>query len=146
MSEKTSRFLLILEVIFIVLPLSFLALFISVLDIWSMSKYLNQYAVVTYGSVFLISLVAIASVWQLIIAYLRGGVTNLRRQHSGWWVMALVGVLILIASFISNESPHPSELSASDFFRGAFDNFRYGALLLIPLYHVAFERFRRKVK
>jgi len=114
------------------------------LAIWDMSKYLSLDAIVMYGSVFLISLVAIASGWQLIIAYFRGGLTNLRRQPIGWWAMTFVGVLVLIGSFVSNEQPHSFELSASDFFRGTFDSFRYGIFLLIPLGHLAFERFLRR--
>ena len=144
MSEKISRLLLILEVVFIALPLSCLATVASLLAIWDMSKYLTLYSVVMYGSVFLISLLAIMSGWLLTFAYLRGGVISLRRQHFGWWVLTLVGVAILVGSFISYEQPYPIELSVSFFFRGTFDSFRYGILLLIPLCHLALEKFLRQ--
>jgi len=92
----------------------------------------------------LIILIILASWWRLFIAFIRGGSNNLHKQHLGWWLALLAGAVILIGCLISNFLPRSPEYSRMNAFRleliFSWDEFR----LLIPLIHLALEKFVRK--
>jgi hypothetical protein len=92
----------------------------------------------------LMSTTAIVSGWRLFIAFVRGGARNLQKRHFGWWLTLLVGVLILIGSLISNILPPSPGLSRKWWFRWDFNIFILAFPLLIPLIHLALEKFLRK--
>jgi hypothetical protein len=144
MSERTSRFILILEAIVIALPISGFALLAAIVLVPDVFLYPGLSHVVALGILALISLFAIGSGWRLFIIFLRHGRDGLKSQHFGWWVMILAGVLVLIASLLSNILPPSPEYSRWWTFRLSFDGFVLGAPILIPLCHLAFERFLRK--
>jgi hypothetical protein len=146
MSEKTSRFLLILEAIIIALPLSGLGVFASIFLIGDIFQFPRLFYVVALGILALISLSALASGWRLFIIFLRKGRDELKSQHFGWWIVILAGVLVLVSSLISNLLPPSPEYSDWWMFRFSFDGFIYSAPLLIPFCHLALERFLRKPK
>jgi len=142
MSEKTSRLLLIFEFVFIVLPLSALAIWASVVLISEMLKN-PEFSNGALGLLAFLSLLAIGSGWRLFVAFFRKGVNGLRIQSLVWWVMIITGVLILVGALISYL--FPLYLNSKWFeFRINFSAFAFGLPLLIPLCHLAFERFSRK--
>lgn len=143
MSEKTSRIILTIEAILIVLPITGMGVFssASLIDsiFWRQSIHNITLVILT-----LISTTAIVSGWRLFIAFFRGGASNLQNQHIGWWLALLAGILVLIGSLASNLLPASSEYSDMWWFRFDFDLFIYASPLLIPLSHLALEKFVRK--
>jgi len=143
MSEKTSRIILIIEAV-LTLPISGLAVFAAGMFIVDIFRYSSVSYVITSGILALISLAAIVSGWRLFIAFYRGGAHNLQKQHIGWWLALLAGILILIGSLISNLLPPSPEYSNMWIFRLSFDLFIYASPLLIPTIQLALEKFARK--
>ena len=143
MSKKISRTLLIIEAIIISTPLSILALIVSYLHITDMFQFYKQYHVVLLGVLALISLAAIVSGWRLFVAFITGGTIELRRQPLFWWFMIIAGVMVLIGSLISVCLPPSDEYTRWWSFRIDFELYLLSAPLLIPLVHLALERFVR---
>jgi hypothetical protein len=144
MSEKTSRTILIIEAVLIVLPITVMALIESGILIMFMFQFFGLFYVVALGILALISLAAIVSGWRLFIAFFRGGANNLQKQHFGWWLALLAGVLVLIGSLVSNILPRSPAYSDMWMFRDDFNLFMFASPLLIPLIHLALEKFIRK--
>lgn len=142
MSEKTSRIILIIEAV-LALPISGLAVFASGLFTVEMFSHFRFHRI-ALGILALISLSAVMSGWRLFIAFLRGGASKLQKQHFGWWLVLLAGVLVLVGSLISVILPPSPEYSAMWTFRFDFDLFISASPLLIPLTHLALEKFLRK--
>ena len=142
MPEKTSRFILILEAALIGFPLSGLAVWGSIILIIEAIKF--RYGVsIAIGVLAFLGLLAIGSAWRLFIIYLSKGIKELKSQSFGWWALILTGVLILIASFISNVLPPSPEYSRMWNFRAIFDAAIFGSPMLIPIIHLAIERYFR---
>jgi hypothetical protein len=143
MSEKTSRYILILEAALIALPLSSLAIWGSISFIIEALNF--RYAIsIIMGILAFFGLLAIGSGWHLFIIYLRKGGKELKNQPIGWWLIIFIGVMILVASLISNLLPPSPEYSRWWNFRALFDVVAFGLPMLIPLCHLAFERLFRK--
>lgn len=143
MSEKTSRIILIIEAILIVLPITGLGIYLTVEEI--ISVFWNQSLLdIALAILALMSTVAIVSGWRLFVAFIRGGARNLQNQHIGWWLALLAGVLVLIGSLISIILPPSPEYSNMWEFRLIFNLFILASPLFIPLIHLALEKFVRK--
>ena len=143
MSEKTSRIILTIEAVLIVLPITGMGIYLTIGEIASVfwnPSILN----IASAILALMSTTAIVSGWRLFIAFLRGGASKLQTQHIGWWLALLAGLLILIGSLTSNLLPPSPEYSPMWTFRFNFDLFIYASPLLIPLIHLALEKFVRK--
>ena len=141
MSNKTSRTLLIVEAIIIALPVSLLATLVTGFYV-NQARRLIGFDYVDAQAIFsLLSLAAICSGWRLFGAYFRGGADNLRRQHTAWWAVTGLGVLILLAAWISRVIPPTPAYSFWSSFQLSFEGFVYASPILIPLVHLAFERF-----
>ena len=155
MSEKTSRIILSIEAILIVLPITVLALLESWWAIIGPNPQWhppNIYAkILMWKSYYplskiliLICLASLTSGWQLFFAFLRGGSNSLKKMHFGWWLLLLIGVLIFVGTLISISLPRtagPSPIEEIQFFLGTFI---FASPLLIPLIHLALEKFVRK--
>ena len=144
MSNSTSRNLLIGEAVAIGLPISVLALLATGFFVNQTRRLIGFTFVEVQAILSVLSLAAIGSGWRLFFAYLRGGVENLRRQHSAWWAMTLMGLLILLAALVSSILPPSCEYSFWWNLRMSFNGFALAFPLLIPLAHLAYERFMRK--
>ena len=144
MSLKISRNLLIAEAIIIALPVSIFATIATVFFVNSTRRVIG-FTLHDWLAVFsVLCLSAIFSGWRLFVAYLRGGLPTLRKQNLGWWAMIIAGTLILIASLISRLLPPSPEYSTWDYFRSDLNLFALALPILIPIGHLAFERFIRK--
>jgi hypothetical protein len=141
MSNRVSGNLLIVEAVIIMLPISALTLLITggfiMFGQWSILG--NILAILSA-----LCLAAICSGWRLFVAYLHGGVDNLRQQHLVWWAVIAIGMLILLAAWISKILPPSPEFSQWGDFRSLFEAFVFASPILIPLIHLVFERFFRK--
>jgi uncharacterized membrane protein HdeD (DUF308 family) len=143
MSEKTSRYILIIEAALIAFPLSSLAVWGSISFIVEARNF--RYVINTImGILAIFGLLAIGSGWHLFIVYLRKGTKELKNQPASWWLVILIGVMILVASLISNLIPPSPEYTRWWNFRANFDVVAFGLPMLIPLCHLAYERLFRK--
>ena len=144
MSVKTSRNFLILEAILIVTPVTLFALIYSYSRFSSLFKFPNLPYVVPLAILAFFSLMAVGSGWRLFAAFLQGGAEQLRHQHTIWWAMIGIGIVILFGSVISRLLPPSPEYSFWGSFRFDFEFFALCTPVLIPLCHLAAERaFRR---
>jgi hypothetical protein len=142
MSEKTSRIILIIEAVLIVLPITGLAVFEAWLTLEPTAHWRIDYI---YSKILvLLCLVLIAAGWRLFSAFLRGGANNLQKIHSGWWLMLLIGVLIFVGTLISISLPRTAGPSAIEEIQFILRTFIFASPLLIPLIHLALEKFTRK--
>jgi hypothetical protein len=143
MSEKISRIILTIEAILIVLPITGLAIFATYALI--VNLFPPSLPIIFFVILALINLAAILSGWRLFIAFLRGGASNLQKHHSIWWLMILAGLLILIVSLlvviILPSLGHTYKIRTASFI---LFGFLYASPLLIPLIHLALEKFVRK--
>jgi hypothetical protein len=146
MSEKTSRIILIIEAVLIVLPITILAILLSIIVLLQNGIYSAHSIFSTSFALpfILISLAAILSGWRLFIAFLRGGASNLQEKHIFWWWVLMEGVLVIIASWTFFLLPAPSKHSIIWYIRIDFSKFILASPLLIPLTHLALEKFVRK--
>ncbi len=144
MPEKMSRLLLIIEAILIATPLSLLALADTFLLVSDAFEFPALSYVVALSFLALFSLAAIASGWRLFATFLRGGTKELKHRNSAWWFVILTGVLILLSSIISKLLPPSPEYSAWSEFRFQFEAFALSTPILVPLCHLAAERFLRR--
>ena len=144
MSQKASRNLLVVEAFVIALPVSFFATIAPVFFV-RITRQTVGFALHDWLAVLsILCLAAIFSGWYLFVAYLRGGTSLLQKQSVGWWIMIGVGMLILIASIISRLLPPSTPYSPWDDFRSDFHHFTLALPVLIPIGHLAYERFIRK--
>jgi hypothetical protein len=109
-----------------------------------MFKYPKLSYVIALGILALICLLSIISGGKLFIAFIRGGINDLKRHRFGWWAIIFAGVLVLIGSLFSNLLPPSVEYSEWWSFRFTFNVFVFGSPALIPLCHLALERIFRK--
>jgi hypothetical protein len=144
MSPKTSRTLLILEAILIGAPVTLFALIYSCSSISSLLKFPNLPYVVALAILALFSLLAISSGWRLFAAFLQGGTEKLQRQHTVWWVMIGIGIVLLFGSILSRLFPPSPEYSFWWSFRLDFEIFALCTPVLIPLCHLTAERVLRR--
>lgn len=142
MSEKLSRIILSVEAVLIVLPFIWVAGIKTLLIIFTVSDLLN--VAKEFSITILIILMILASWWRLFIAFIRGGSSNLHKQHLGWWLALLAGAVILIGCLISNFLPRSPAYSRMDAFRFELESFWGAKRLLIPTIHLALEKFLRK--
>jgi hypothetical protein len=145
MSQKIGRILLIVEAVVIALPISALAVIATVVFVNDIRRLIGFSLHDTLAVLSVLCLAAVCSGWRLFIAYFRGGLSSLRKQHLGWWAMIVVGLLILLAALVSRQLPPSPEYSEWWYFRIDFNVFVLAIPILIPLGHLAFERFIRKI-
>ncbi len=143
MTEKTSRSLFMIEAVLIALPLSGLGILESVSLIMDIFHYPELFYVWALGLLAFICLLSIGCGIRLFVVFIRRGISALREQHLGWWIIVFAGVLVLIGSLFSNLLPPSIEYSEWWNFRFSFDLFIFGSPVLIPLCHLALERYYR---
>jgi hypothetical protein len=142
MPEKTSRIILIIEITLTVGPISLGAIFATfglLLNVISPTSLISIVLVVLA----FFSLFAIASGWILFIVFFQGGGAALHRTHFIYWIASLIGCVILVASFTSYLMPPSPGYSDWWHFREHFNYFASGLALILPLGHLAAERFVR---
>ncbi len=143
MSQRASRNLLIAEAVVIALPISIFATIATVLFVISTRRATGFVLHDWLAVLAILCLAAIFSGWYLFMAFFRGGVSELQQKNVGWWVMIVVGIFILIASVISRLLPPSPEYSTWEYFRSDLHMFTLALPILIPIGHLAYERFVR---
>ena len=148
MSERISQRILIGELVVIVLPLSLLLLIATIVQTSATIKYfsLSLYSLYDFFNIIfaLIACISLISGYVISQRFLRQGKAGLDLIESKWWVIAILGAILAIASGIISLLPHPPQHTAIEVFREAFDLFRLGIPILIPLTHILLEKLLRK--
>lgn len=141
MNREISRRLLIAEALLLVLPISALlvlgltAMSISTGDAWPWRA---------IDLVTVLAAIATFAGWWLIVKAVRGGAEALRAAHLGWWLVASIGVLLVLAAGVSMLLPASPEYTPTAHFREHLERCMLGVPLVVVLGHLCAEaRFRR---
>ena len=148
MSERISQRILIGELVVIVLPLSLLLLIATIVQTSATIKYfsLSLYSLYDFFNIIfaLIACISLISGYVISQRFLRQGKAGLDLVEAKWWAFAILGAILTIASGFISLLPHPPQYTAIEVFREAFDLFRLGIPILIPLTHILLEKQLRK--
>jgi hypothetical protein len=143
MSEKMSRAILIGELFVIVLPLSVLLLFATIVQVPNSIEFLTWYNIA--NSFFGLAACAAVTAGILISrVFIRQGSAGLRNLRPTLWILSLVGAILALAAMVSKLLPPSPEYSPEAMFRADFELFVLGLPMFIPLSHLILERFRGK--
>jgi hypothetical protein len=145
MSEKISRGILIGELFIIVLPLSVLLLFATIVQVPNAIEFFTWYNIV--NSVFaLIACGAVASGILISRVFLKHGSSGLQTIKRIWWAFSFAGVMLALAAIASRLLPPSPEYSPEAMFRADFELFVLGLPMFLPLSHLILERSRGRRK
>jgi hypothetical protein len=143
MSEKISQRIFILELIFIVFPLSLLLLFATLYVFYWTTEFFVWDNIA--NSLFaLIACVSALSGLLIARAFIKHGSSELHNLRSIFWVFSFLGVALPIAAMVSQLLPPSPEYSVEEMFRNDFEYFVLGFPMVIPLVHLTLERYLRK--
>lgn len=95
------------------------------------------------GLLALIGFAALLGAWVLTLSYLRGGNQALAQRSSRWWLLCATGALILATAVGSHLLPSSPDYSNMWRFRQDLALFLLGLPLILPLGHLAAERWLR---
>ena len=141
MSEKISRGILIGELFIIVLPLSVLLLFATIVQVPNTIEFFTWYNIA--NSFFGIAACAALTAGILIArVFIRHGSAELQNLKPTLWILSLLGAVLTLAATVSRFLPPSPEYSPEAMFRADFELFVLGLPMFIPLSHLILERFR----
>jgi len=140
MPTRVSKFLLGLEALLLIVPISFL--FITLLP----GAFALLFKPQNFPAASLLTFAmgaALLSAARVIAAFYLDGVLGLRRVHGVWWFLCAAGALISVAGVVTATLRKSVDASESDFIF-VLKLSAVGVPLMIPLAHVLLEYFFRK--
>jgi len=143
LSESTSRRLFVVETLLVAAPLSLAYLWLGSGLLIPPALTSPWWPTVSIALIAALALVALIAAWTLVLSYLSGGAAALRARGAGWWTIASLGAVIVLAAFFSALMPASREYSPAWAFRQNLELFGLGAPLVLPLAHLVAERRRR---
>jgi hypothetical protein len=142
MNRKLSQRLLVAEAVVFALPLTaLLVLGLTTVSPDAMDEFWPWFAA---DLVTVLAAVSVIAGWWLIVKAVRGGAEALRSTSRVWWITALLGSMLVLASVVSALLPPSPEYSPTAFFREHLERCILGAPLVVILVHLWAEaRFRK---
>lgn len=143
MNSKISRTILIVEALVFAVPVTgLLGLAVAVLPATKTNKFWPWLAM---DLVTTLAVLSVAAGWWLIFKALRGGAGALHATHRAWWVVASLGLLLVLGALASLALPSSPPYLPAALFREHLQRCILGAPLVIILTHLWIEaRFHRR--